>query len=249
MRHGKYTFLATGLVLAMAVMTRADDATDARALVDKAMKAQGGEAKLAELPAATIKLKGTFHGLGDAVTITGELATQGSDRQRFVIEGEAGGEKFRIVHVLNGDKGWTKVGDDVEELDKEELAEAKEGAYAEWVATLVPLKEKKFTLATLGEIKIDKRPALGVRVSSKGHEDVNLYFDKETGLLAKSETRVKEDGQEMTEETYFSDYKEVQGTKQAMKFTTKRDDKLYLEVEITEYKLAEKLDESVFDKP
>jgi hypothetical protein len=114
----------------------------------------------------------------------------------------------------------------------------------------VPLKDKAFTLAPLGEVNIDKRPALGVRVSSKGHRDVSLYFDKRTALLAKTEARVKDDdGQEVTEETYSSDYQEVQGTKQAMKFTIKRDGKPYLEGEVTEYKLSESLDESMFAKP
>ena len=47
----------------------------------------------------------------------------------------------------------------------------------------------------------------------------------------------------------LSNYKEVQGTKQAMRFITRRDGKLYMEGEITEYVLAEKLDERTFAKP
>jgi hypothetical protein len=237
------------LVLAATVPARADDGAAARALVDKAVQAQGGETKLAKFPAAVVKLKGTFHGLGEGVTFTGELATKGADRQKFVIEAEVGGQKFRLVYVLNGDKAWVKFDEDTEELDEDDLAEAKEEAYSEWVATLLPLKDKAFTLAALSEVNLAKRPALAVKVSSKGHRDVNLYFDKETGLLVKTETRVKDDGQEVTEETFLSDYQEVQGTKQAMKFTIKRDGKLYLEGEVTEYQLAEKLDDSVFAKP
>jgi hypothetical protein len=250
MRSNGYAFLVPGLVLAATVLARADDNAATRALVDKAVQAQGGEAKLAKWPAVTAKFKGTFHGSGVAVAITGEFATQGADRHKFDIEGEIDGQKFRLVHVLSGDKGWTKFNDETEELDKEDLAEAKEDAYGEWVATLVPLKDKTFSLAPLGEVNLDKRPALGVKVSSKGHRDVNLYFDKETGLLVKTESRVKdENNQEVTEETFLSDYKEVQGTKQAMKFTVKRDGKPYLEGEITEYQLVEKLDDSVFAKP
>ena len=251
MRHSQKAFLVSALVLTAAVPARADDgATAARALVDKAVEAQGGYAKLAKLPAVTAKLKGTFHGFGQAVAFTGEFAAQGPDRSKFDIEAEAGGQKFRVVNVLNGDKGWTKFNDDTEELDKDDLAEAKEEAYGEWVATLVPLKDKAFTLALLGEVNIDKRPARGITVSSKGHRDVNLYFDKETGLLVKTETRVKDDGgQEVTEETFLGEYKEVQSTKQATKVTVKRDGKLYLEYEVTDYQLAEKLDDSVFAKP
>ena len=250
MRHGRYAFLAFGLVLTATVAARADDSAAARALVDKAIKAQGGEAVLSKWRGGTAKLKGTIHIEGMAAAFTGEFAVQGSDRQKFDIQAEVGGEKFRLVYVLRGDKGWFKFNDDTMELDKEDLAEMQEEAYAGWLATLVPLKDKKFTLAPLGEIQVDQRPALGVKVSSKGHRDLNLYFDKETGLLVKTEARVKDDNdQEVTEETFLSDYKEVQGTKQATKFITKRDGKPYLEGEVTEYQLAEKLDDGVFAKP
>jgi hypothetical protein len=249
MRHGRYAFLVPGLLLAASAAARADD-SKVRALVDKAVRAQGGEANLAKWPAMTAKLKGTFRALGEGVAFTGELAAEGSARYKVVIEAESGGAKFHMARVLNGNKGWNRVGDETEEMDKDDLADAKEEAYAGWVATLAPLKDKAFRLAPLGEVKIDKRPALGVRVSSKGHRDVNLYFDKKTGLLAKTESRVKDESdQEVTEETFLSDYREVQGTKQAMKFTVKRDGKPYLEAEVTKLRLAKKPDDGAFAKP
>ncbi|HJZ59013.1 MAG TPA: hypothetical protein VKE74_28980 [Gemmataceae bacterium] len=251
MRHSRRAFLAFGVVLATAVAARADDdAAAARALVDKAVRAHGGQAELEKLPGVTIKFKGTFHGMGQAIPFTGEIATLGRDQQRIEIVAEAGGQKFRIVNVLNRDKGWARAADNTKELDKEDLAEAQEQAYAGWVATLVPLKDKAFTLSTIGQVEIEKRPALGVKVSAKDRRDVDLYFDKETGLLVKTETRVKDDtGQEVVQETFLSDHKEVQGTQHAMKFTVKRDGKLYVEVEVSECQLAEKLEDSVFAKP
>ena len=63
--------------------------------------------------------------------------------------------------------------------------------------------------------------------------------------------RVKDEtsGQEVTEETLLSEYKAVQGTKQATKFIVKRDGKLYSEGEISDYQLTEKLDDALFAKP
>ena len=247
----RHTVLALGLVVGVSVSARADDSADARALVDKAVKAHGGQDKLDKFAGQVVKFKGQFHGMGQAVPMTGEVAVQGATRQKIDVEVEAGGQKFQVAFVLNGDKGWAKIGNETKEMTKDELAEAKEQAYAGWVATLAPLKDKGFTLATVGEIRIDKRPALGVKVTSKGHRDVDLYFDKESGLLVKVETRVKDEGsgQEVTEETFPGEYKDVQGTKQAMKFTVKRDGKLYMEGEATEVTLAEKLDDNVFAKP
>jgi hypothetical protein len=250
MRHGRVAVLACGLVLAATTAARADDAAAARALVDKAVKAHGGADALAKVPAVTVKFKGTAHAMGQAFPFTGEVASQGADRSKIDIEIEVMGQKFRFVSVLNGDKGWVKMGDATNEMDKDLLAETKEQARTAWVATLVPLKDKAFTLATTGEVQVDGRTALGVKVSSKGHRDVDLYFDKETGLLVKTEARVKDEGgNEVNGETFYSDYKDVQGVKQAMKLVVKRDGKQYVEGEVSEYQLAESLDASVFAKP
>jgi len=253
MSHLRRALLAFGFVVAVgAPAARADDAADAKAIVEKAVKAHGGQENLDKFPATTTAMKGKVHVMGMEIPFTGEVLTQGPDKLKLDLEIEAGGMKLRIMNVLAGDKGWNKLGDAVEELDKDKLAEAREQAYAAWVSTLAPLlKDKQFTLATVGEIKVNDKPALGVKVSSKGRRDVDLYFDKETSMLVKVETRVKDDssGQEVTEENFPSEYKDVQGVKQAMKFTVKRDGKPFLDGEATEYTLADKFPADTFVKP
>jgi hypothetical protein len=238
------------MIVSGTLAASADEASDAKALVDRAIKAQGGEEKLAKVTAFTADIKGTFHGMGAATPYTGELATSGRGKHKVVIESEAMGKKFRFVSVLNVDKGWIKVNDDTMALEKDALASAQHDAYAEWVTTLVPLKDRMFTLATVGEIKIDRRPALGIRVVCKGQRDLNLYFDKETGFLVKCEgNKIDESGKEVNEESLFDEYKEVQGVKIASRFRVKRDGKLFVEGEAINYQLSDKLDDSVFAKP
>lgn len=250
MSHGRCAVLAVGLVLAGATAGRADDAAAARAIVDKALKAHGGADALAKVPAITVKFKGTFHGMGAAIPLAGEIVSFGPEKQKIDAEVDVGGQKFRVVNVLNGDKGWARMGDATTEMDKDMLEEAKEQAYAGWLTTLIPLKDKKFTLATTGEVQVGGRPAVGVKVSSKGRRDVDLYFDKETGVLVRSEGRVKDEGgKEVTEESLFEEYKEIQGVKQPTKLTVNRDGKLYLEGELSDYQFSETLDASVFAKP
>jgi hypothetical protein len=251
MTRFRHAVLTLGFVVAVAAPVRADDEADARKIIEKAVKAHGGQEKLDKLPGGTVKFKGTFYGTGEGIAVTGDVSAQGPDKQRVEMQIDAGGMKIPIIIVVAGDKGWTKFGNDAKEFDKDELAEAKEQAYAAWVETLAPLKDKQFKLATIGEIKVEKRPALGVKVTSKGHRDVELYFDKETGLLVKHENQVKDEmsGQEVSEESFPSEYKDVQGTKQAMKFTVKRNGKPYIEGEASEVMLYEKLDASLFEKP
>ena len=144
-----------------------------------------------------------------------------------------------------------KINNDTMDMPAEQLAETKEQAYSGWVATLLPLKDKAFTLAPFGEIEIAGRKAVGVNVAREGRRPINLFFDKETLRLVKTESRVRDEttGQEVTEESTYSEYKLVEGAQQAMKVTVKRDSKPHAEVEVTEFKPSEKLDDSVFAKP
>jgi hypothetical protein len=251
MRKTWWAPLTACVVLAAAGAGRADDQAEARALVDKAIKAAGGEAKLAQLKASTWKAKGTFYGMGEGIPYTSEMAFQYPDRQKVTIEGNVNNMNFSFTFVVNGDKGWAKLGDNTEEMAADRLKETKEEMYAGWVTRLLPVKDKAFTLAPLGEVKVGDRPALGVKISHKGHRDINVYFDKETSLLVKSEATVKDDqsDKEVSQEVVFSKHKEIDGVKVPMKVDIKRDGKRYVEAENTEVKFADKLDDSVFAKP
>ncbi|HYT94804.1 MAG TPA: hypothetical protein VEL76_39170 [Gemmataceae bacterium] len=219
-----------------------------RKLIARAIEAQGGEAKLAKFNASYRKGSGKFYGLGEGADITLELTLQGAHQQRFAFEVM----KIKVVKVVNGDKGWIKLGDQkAAAMSKEELAQEKAEMFGVWVTTLVPLKDKAFKFAPLGEVKVGDRAAIGVRVSHAGHRDVSLFFDKQNHLLLKSEMMVKNfnDDKEVIEERFYSDYKDVEGTKQAMKMSAKRDGKRFVEGEISEIQLKEKVDDSTFAAP
>src|SRR5262249_50730396 len=162
------------------------------------------------------------------------------------IDADFNGQKIPVIQILNRDKGWAKIGDMLMDMTEEQVKEAQEGAHESWIATLVPLKDKAYTLSSLGEVKIENRPALGFRVSGKDHRDVNLYFDKDNFLLLKSEMRIKDEDSkmELNQETYFSDFKEVGGLKEPMKFVIKKDGKPFLEAEVEEVRRQEKVDDS-----
>jgi hypothetical protein len=251
MTRTRYAVLTLGLVMALGP-ARADDAKAARALVDRAIKAHGGAETVGKFKASVTTFKGTFHGMGMAIPMTGEISLFGADRAKADIEVDAGGMKIRVVNVVDGNKGWMKIGADTKDMSKDELVEAHQQQHAGWVASLAPLiSGKGLALTTAGEMLVDDKATVGVTVSAKGKRDVTVYFDKETGLVARYDTKVKDEGsgREVTEETTASDYKDVQGTKQAGKIRTNRDGKLYLEGELTGHQLSESLEAGVFVKP
>ena len=69
----------------------------------------------------------------------------------------------------------------------EELATQKSDHRAGAIMSVLPLKAKAFTLTPLEPIKVDDRPALGIKVTRKDYPEVTLYFDKETHLPVRVE--------------------------------------------------------------
>jgi outer membrane lipoprotein-sorting protein len=257
MRRNWKALVAVGVVLGVAAPGRADDQTQARAVVAKAIKAMGGEANLKQFKGASWKGKGKFYALGgQGLDYTAEWAFQGPKKYRVAIDAEIGGQKVQQILVINGDKGWVKINDLLMDMNKETLEEQQEQVFINWVTFVMPaaLLDKSFELSLLGEMEVDKRPAVGVRAVRKGHRALNLYFDKETGLLVRAEYRVKDiqgfqGGKEVTQEVLVSDHQEVNGVKQAMKVTVKWDGKPYVEAELSEFKYTHRLDDDLFAKP
>jgi outer membrane lipoprotein-sorting protein len=244
MRKLLCTGIAVGLTLMTLLSARADDAADARTLIEKAIKASGGKDKLAKFKAQTFSEKGTYYGAGQGQPYTGKYAVQFPDKFRMEIK-----DVFTIVFA--GDKGWIKFMGETKDMTKEQLANQKESTEAQYATTLLPLEDKAYTLTMLPEIKVDGKPALGVKAAKKGMPDVSLYFDKATSLLVKYSFRTKseEEKKEVTQDVYLSDYHEVQGIQISKKVVIKRDDKQFVESEVADVKLLEKLDDSVFAKP
>jgi hypothetical protein len=241
-----------GLALLAARPARADDKPDPNAILDKAIKALGGEATLEKYKAATWKGKGTFHTGTAAIAYTGEWAVQAPDRYKAVLSGEANGMTFKRVRVVDGDKGWTKADDGpAEDMAAGALAEARRELFGQWVTRLVPLRDRAFTLAAAGPTKVGDAPAVGLKVTAKDGGEFHLYFDRDSGLLLKAESRVKQAGadQEVKQEVLYDDYQETDGLKHARKITVKRDGRTVVEQEITDYQPAEKLDAKEFAKP
>jgi hypothetical protein len=239
------------LVVAAGFARSGDDDKTARGILAKAITAHGGEEKLAKIKAITRKGAGTLHLDNNKLDYTAEWLIQGTTQEKFVVDVNFNGMSIKVTKIINGDKGWQKIGDgQAAPLSKEEQEEALDDLYAGNLQMLAPLQDKAFKLAPLGEVKVDGKDALGISVSSKGHRDVNLYFDKTTHLLVKSETRAREKGVEINLEMLFDQYKMVDGVQEAFKITILRDGKTYVEGNLTEVLLhTQKLDDSNFQQP
>ncbi|MEX0585890.1 MAG: hypothetical protein WD176_04565 [Pirellulales bacterium] len=238
--------VAIALLAAIASRATADDDAAIKTLVDKAVKAAGGAEKLEKFNAATWSEKGTYHGTGTALPYDGQYAMQYPDHFRMEIKGV-------FVLLLAGDKGWTKSPEGVKDFTKEQVTEQREQQHAGWLtAKLHKLHDKKNKLTLTGETKVADRPAIGLKVSSEGYRDVTMYFDKESNLVVRVDHVVRSEelgGKEVNQEMTASNHKEIDGIMHPMKVVINRDGKVFVEAEMENLKLVDKLPDGTFSKP
>lgn len=240
-----------GVVMLLA-SARGDAEGDAKAVLDFAINAHGGANKIGQHKALVVKMRGKVEINGQSFAVVSTTSTQGPGRARIETEVEVTEGKFTSIQVVDRDKGWHKVGDRLTDLDKDKLTELREQVHAAALACLSPLRERAYRFAPLGEINLDGKELVGVQVTLEGRRDVNLYFDKKSGLLIKSETRAKEQfngNQEFTAEIIYSEYREFDGVQRPTKHVLRRDGKTIGELDITSYEGLDKLDEAVFARP
>jgi hypothetical protein len=127
------------------------------------------------------------------------------------------------------------------------IAHERDQFYLYYVMRLVPLRSPGFQITAL---EADPARQLGLRVSSPGRRDVNLYFD-DGGRLARLVTRVVDPGaaREVIEELRFSGTIEGQGVRWPRKIAITWDGRPYFDFELTEFTPVRTLDPRIFSAP
>jgi len=229
----------------------ADD--KARVLVENAIKAHGGEVAVAKLRSMRIKAEGTMEVVGGqpATAFTIEDIWQIPDKYRTTFNYTAMGKKVNQTQVIDGDTGWMAVNGQALAMPKAAVAEMREQKYAEDLDRLGFLKDKDVELSLLDEVKVNGKPAAGIRVKSKAHREVKLYFDKASGLLAKREHPVLDPAtsKEVTQEVVFADYEDKDGVKHYKTITAYRAGKKIIDAKVTAIEFLDKVDPKLFAKP
>ncbi|HET6572094.1 MAG TPA: hypothetical protein VFG68_00705 [Fimbriiglobus sp.] len=240
--------LLTAVVLAAAPVAAADDDSQAREVVDRAIAQIGGAKKLTNLKAGVWKTSGTVRGVPSRAEFHGELP----GKFRLDSTRAVDGKPTRFSRIINGDKGWVVEGEKVKPMSDEEMAHVRESFYHKRIATtLLPLTDKACKLSVVGQADVGGRPATAIRATRAGFPDVTLYFDQQTGLLAKTEMTGKDaaGGKGRKVELLLSDYKEFDGVKMAGRTKTYHDGKLFLDTELVEFHRADSLPGKTFDAP
>lgn len=223
-------------------------------VIARAIKAHGGEEMLSKNKAGTSTGKGKMNvpGVGD-IEFTQESCHMLPDKLKESIQMTVAGQNISVLTLVTGDKQYLIVNGkemDVDDATKEALKDV--GHMLKMGKLVGLLKDKDIELSLIGEEKVEDKPAVGVRVVAKGHKDVSLWFDKKTNLLAKLEHRGSDPftKSEVNEERIIAEYmNNKDGIPVPKKIIIKHDGKTFLELEMSDVQLLEKLDDGDFKKP
>ncbi len=229
---------------------RGDDA-QVNQVLDKAIKALGGEEKLSKATALSWKTKGKLTIEGNENEVSTQSTVEGLNHYNAVFEGEFNGNKFKGLVVLNGDKGWRRFGEQNMDMDEDAVKNEKRTIYLSVApATIVPLKSKDFKVTAAPDEKVGDKPAAVLKVTGPDGKDFTLSFDKESGLPVRMVAKVAGwMGEEYVQDTTFSDFKVMDGIMRATKLSMKRDGEKFMEAEITDFKVLDKVPADTFTEP
>jgi hypothetical protein len=240
--------------LVVACPVRADEA--AKKVIDEAIKAHGGAERLGKFKDKAAITKGKMK-LFAPIEAEGPIEVSAGDKKfRRDFNFTFMGIDIQNRVVFDGKALYvsTKANDQVTNMTfdkKEDLDALKEAMHSEEVGSLVLLGDKNVELSLIGDDKVGETPVVGVRVSVKDHKDVNMYFDKKTHLLKKVIGRALdfESRMETEQERVIDEYKEEDGLMRPARITINKDGKKFVEIEISEIKHVDKLDDDTFAKP
>src|SRR5712664_2105275 len=204
----KSLWLEIFLVLPLAARAQTADE-----IVNKCLAARGGADKVKAIQSERVSGRVTF-GPGLEGSLVAELKRPHKLHVEIVIEGQ------KIIRVYDGKSaGWVvnpfAEKKDAQPMSPEDLKSVSEES--DFDGPFIDYKTKGNQIELVGKEELDGKPVYRIKLTNK-NGDVRLYlFDATSFLPAKwEETRVVE-GKETPWESFFSDYREVNGVKYAFK--------------------------------
>lgn len=247
------------LVVAMALwvsgLASAQDSPEqmARDVVSKAIKAMGLEDQ--ETPKSIrVKSTSTIKTAQSAeVKLEKTLTMRLPNQVKEVNVGSLGGQSMLFTSVYDGQNAWINANGKVMDLQPAELADFREMSnMIEATYFLTPLLDKqKYKLSAVGLGVVEGRQVYEIVVSRQGFQDMKLFFDSKTNLLAKMERKGYDPvARAQCQETrFYRLYQKMNGRLVPSLISWMRDGQVVLEMNILEFAVANDVGPEEFVRP
>jgi hypothetical protein len=213
----------------------------ARNLLSAAIAAAGGAENLARSPALGWHGKASIFIGERTIRIEGEWRTQPPGRAVVeTVEIEKGPDSKRML-ILNGDRGWIRVGGKDQPMPPAMLMNERDQFYLYYVLRLAPLSDPRFRLSAISS---DPDGHRGMRVQREGHRDVDVYLDKANRVVRLVTTvHDPQADRDVNEELRLSGSVEADGVKWPARIQISQDGKPFFDLEVTNFRTAARLEE------
>lgn len=221
---------------------------EAAAVLKRAIEAHGGAARLERTKRGHLKAEWKGERRGLAFDLIREETFDLPARYRLRVKGTEGGTVSDMELAFDGRKVWNRQGQRPPRYEPWATQLPLEGHWHAILVLLLQLQNKDAELQFLGEEAKDGRRFIGIRAVSP-RVTADLYFDKATGLLARTRQPRPDLGKDLISETVFGDYREISGVQYPMHKEETVKNFYSLDIRIISLELIDQIDESVFAKP
>jgi hypothetical protein len=239
------------VLLASAERNVRADEPKAEQIIEKAIRAHGGQDRLKGLSGFTYKTRTVYE---KGPTWSYEYAFEAPLRYRSCVGTGAEGKIASIV-VVDGNQGWLKSGAAETTAYPPTFLDTMKKFTIPYLGPRSMLrlldrqKNRQCHFSTVAECTIDGHQAVGVRMKLQDGPQETWYFDKETGLLLKEESSTRRfESEDILYTTTYEDYKTFDGFPMARKIASYQDGKLTSTRELIEFKVGTP-DPAAFAKP
>ena len=238
-------------LVAPLAMARPESALTPRQVIERAIVAHGGYESLSKARAERIELRGVMYVGNTPVTFTNHLTLQLPGQYKSVVVLQQGERRHSVVHLLNGDNAMIVIDGQPQTVNSLHLSQLRQTLQLEQAMRLVPLlSDPGFTLHPGQDFSYNGGVVTSVRIQGKSQRELVLFFDQKTGLLVKSEHKIDgPGGKDVTQEAFYSDYREIGGHRRAGKVTVRRDGQKVMDVELVSAQRVVRIDVLEFNRP
>jgi hypothetical protein len=194
----KLFFLLTGLILVSVINAQS---------LDEIVKKHSTAIKADQLAKVkSIKITGKMTGMGMEMPMTMYMKNPNKVKLVYNLKGQ------EMVSVFDGEKGYminplTGSSNPVE-LTGEQLKQVQNNNV--FRNEIINYYNKK-QLSLDGEESVNGNPAYKLKVTVEGSSPIYMYIDKGSNLLVKTTTTISQMGQQMSVDSYMSDYSDESG--------------------------------------
>lgn len=222
----------------------------------KVIEAYGGSEKLNRWRVGYVKYQARFPAEGSKLGPFGGVAPvvmeeyfQYPNQFKRIVRPEIPETKEAITYVMNGKHAWDRrPGRGTRAITVPGWGTRTEHMFSDYYNVS---KLEAGDVRVVGEEEVEGRPTVVVRFGAPEASPVHFFFDKGTGLIAKSAKRLPKSlsEKEAMSETILSAYRDFDGGRIPTRIVARSEGKVFVDVTLIDVKFSEKLDEEVFAKP